>query len=77
VLMTELEAEGEAATAEVLRQKFRTYRQDVPKLPTRDLDALVAKGWVDKDKTANPLVFTLKAKGRARVRELIAKAAEG
>lgn len=74
VFMQELENQNEAATSASLVQAFKTYKQDIPKLPSRDIDELVAKNWVDRDKTVFPHLFTLKQKGRARLAELAAAA---
>jgi hypothetical protein len=76
VFLKDAEDRDEPATVEVLRQAFRTYKQDVPRLPNRDLDELVAKGLVEKDRTANPLTFLLKAKGRAHYDKLVAAIGE-
>ncbi len=77
VFLKDAEDRGEPATVENLRQAFRTYRQDVPKLPNRDLDKLVANGWVEKVRNTSPLTFILKLKGRQQLERLIAAAAEG
>lgn len=78
VFLKEAEDRGEPATVDSLRQAFRTYRQDVPKLPNRDLDKLVANGWVEKLRNTSPLTFALKSKGRQQIDRLVAAvAAEG
>lgn len=70
VFMQELENKGEPVTSASLMQAFKRFKQDIPKLPSRDLDELVAKNWVDRDKSTYPHVFTLKKKGRDRLLEL-------
>lgn len=72
VFLKDAEDRNEPGTVENLRQAFRTYRQDVPKLPNRDLDKLVANGWVEKLRNVSPLTFILKAKGRQVLDRLVA-----
>src|SRR5438270_11999525 len=41
VFMQELEFKGQEATSASLTEQFRIYRQDMPKLPARDLGDMV------------------------------------
>ena len=60
----------EPATVAALVELFRTYRQDVPKLPTRDLANMVARGLVDTVRRSGSVTFSLKRRGRDRLAEL-------
>lgn len=68
--MADLDAKGEPATTATLIDCFRTYRQDIPKLPARDLGDMVAKGWIEQVGKGRDASFALKRKGRDRLDQL-------
>lgn len=70
--MADLERKSEVATTASLVECFRIYRQDLPKLPARDLGDLVAKGWIELVGKGRDASFVLKRKGRERLKELAA-----
>jgi hypothetical protein len=76
VFMSKLEHKGEVATTASLLECFRTYRQDMPKLPARDLGDLVAKGLIEQLGKGRDAAFVLKRKGRERLAELATAAGE-
>lgn len=76
VFMAELERKGEVASTASLLECFRTYRQDMPKLPARDLGDLVAKGSIEQVGKGRDAAFVLKRKGRERLAELATAAGE-
>lgn len=72
VFMQHLEAKGEDATSVALAEQFRVYRQDMPKLPARDLGDMVAKGLIEQVGKGRGAPFLLKRKGRERLAQLAA-----
>lgn len=71
----ELETKGEDATPASIVDRFRTYRQDVPKLPGRDLGDMVANGLLEQSGKGRDATFVLKRKGRERISQLTAAVA--
>jgi hypothetical protein len=72
VFIQELEAKGLDATTASMTECFRTYRQDTPKLPARDLAEMVAKGLIEQLGKGREATFALKRKGRERIAQLAA-----
>ena len=72
VFMHDMESRGEDVTTGALVDRFRMYKQDVPKLPARDLADMVAKGLVEQLGKGRDARFTLKRKSRERVAQLAA-----
>lgn len=74
VFAQELEKRNEVCTTGAFSELFRTYRQDMPKLPARDLGDMVAKGLLEQIGKGRDATFALKRKGRERLAQLFAAA---
>ncbi len=70
VFLRELELSGQPANTVAIVDLFKKFRQDVPKLPTRDLGDLVAGGLVEQEGRGRDASFVLKRKGRERLTQL-------
>lgn len=70
VFMRDIEASGDACSSSALVERFRKYKQDVPKLPSRDLADMIARGLVEQIGRGRDATFLLKRKGRERLAQL-------
>jgi hypothetical protein len=71
VFLRDLEAAaGEPPSTSAISERFKKYKQDTPKLPTRDLADMVAKGLIEQVGKGRDATFVLKRKGRERLAEL-------
>ena len=72
VFAQDLEGAGEPATTAAYLERFRTYKQDAPKLPSRDLGDMVAKSLLEQVGKGRDATYILKRKGRERLAQLAA-----
>ncbi len=70
VFLRDIESAGAQADTPSLGERFRKYKQDLPKLPSRDLGEMVAKGLIEQVGRGRDATFVLKRKGRERLAEL-------
>jgi hypothetical protein len=77
VFLRDIELTREQGDSANIIERFRKYKQDAPKLPSRDLGNMVAKGLTEQVGKGRDATFLLKRKGRERLAQLdVAASAE-
>lgn len=74
IFLRDAEVAEEQIDTSAVTERFRKYKQDTPKLPTRDLSEMVAKGLIEQIGKGRDATFALKRKGRERLAQLDASA---